>query len=255
MAVQLGAKHAHVVLIARRADALDEVAKEVRAGGGQATVLAHDVVDRAEVSAKFDAALAALGGLDLLVYASGILERVREGEFDAQKDARMLDVNLVGAVVWSDVAAAHFQAQRAGTLVCISSVAGVRGRRGNPVYGASKAGLTAYYEALRNRLARYGVNVVTIKPGYIDTAMTQGQAGLFWLISAESAARQSLAIAARGGSPRGLRPGALGSRRGHHQVHSLGDLPKAELLVAPAVSRRGRPAYRRPSSSEPSARA
>jgi short-subunit dehydrogenase len=112
----------------------------------------------------------------------------------------MLAVNLTGAISWSDPAAAHFQAQRAGTLVCISSIAGVRGRRGNPVYGASKAGLSAYYEALRNRLSRYGVNVVTIKPGYVDTAMTQGQAGLFWVISAEAAARTSLAIAARGGS-------------------------------------------------------
>jgi short-subunit dehydrogenase len=210
MAVQLGAMHAQVVLVARRADALEQVAQEVRAAGGQATVLVHDVADRAEGPAKFDAALAQLGGLDLLVYAAGILERIREGEFDAQKDARMLDVNLVGAVAWSDAAAAHFQAQRSGTLVCISSVAGVRGRRGNPVYGASKAGLSAYYEALRNRLSRYGVNVVTIKPGYVDTAMTQGQAGLFWVISAEAAARKSLEIAARGGSREAFVPARWG---------------------------------------------
>jgi len=95
-------------------------------------------------------------------------------------------------------------------LVCISSVAGVRGRRGNPVYGASKAGLSAYYEALRNRLSRYGVNVVTIKPGYVDTAMTQGQAGLFWVISAEAAARKSLEIAARGGSREAFVPARWG---------------------------------------------
>jgi short-subunit dehydrogenase len=206
LAVELAKAQGHVVLVARRAEALAQVAQEVRAAGGRATVLVHDVIERSEVSAKFDAALAALGGLDLLVYAAGILERIREGEFDADKDTRMLEVNLLGAVAWSDAAAAHFQAQRSGTLMSISSIAGVRGRRGNPVYGASKAGLTAFYEALRNRLSRYGVNVVTIKPGYIDTAMTQGQAGLFWLVSAESAARQSLAIAARGGSPEAFVP-------------------------------------------------
>jgi short-subunit dehydrogenase len=200
MALELAAAHAHVVLVARRSDALETVAQEVRAAGGQATVVVHDVVDRGEIAARFDGALASLGGLDLFVYAAGILERIREGEFDAAKDMRMLEVNLLGAVAWSDAVAAHFQAQRTGTLMCISSIAGVRGRRGNPVYGASKAGLTAYCEALRNRLSRYGVNVVTIKPGYIDTAMTQGQPGLFWLVSAETAARQSLAIAARGGS-------------------------------------------------------
>jgi len=200
MALELAASRAHVVLVARRSDALEQVAQEVRAAGGQATVVVHDVVDRAEVAGRFDAALAALGGLDLFVYATGILERIREGEFDAEKDAHMLEVNLLGAVAWSNPAAAHFQAQQAGTLLCISSIAGVRGRRGNPIYGASKAGLTAYYEGLRNRLSRYGVNVVTIKPGYVDTAMTKGQPGLFWLVSAESAARQSLAVAARGGS-------------------------------------------------------
>src|SRR5580692_6050426 len=79
LALQLGAAHAQVVLVARRADALEQVAEEVRAAGGQATALVHDVSDRAEASAKFDEALAKLGGLDLLVYAAGILERIREG--------------------------------------------------------------------------------------------------------------------------------------------------------------------------------
>ncbi len=210
MALQLAASHAQLVLVARRPDSLEQVAQDVRAAGGQATVVVHDVIDRSEVAAKFDAAIASLGGLDLFVYAAGILERIREGEFDAEKDARMLEVNLLGAVAWSDAAAAHFQAQQAGTLMCISSIAGVRGRRGNPIYGASKAGLTAFYEALRNRLSRYGVNVVTIKPGYVDTAMTKGQSGLFWLVSAESAARQSLAVAARGGSREAFVPARWG---------------------------------------------
>jgi NAD(P)-dependent dehydrogenase (short-subunit alcohol dehydrogenase family) len=210
LAVQLGAARAHVVLVSRRGEALEKVAEAVRAAGGQATVLVHDVREHAAAGAQFETALAALGGLDLLVYAAGLLERVQEGEFDASKDTRMLEVNLLGAVAWSDAAAAHFQAQRSGTLVGISSVAGVRGRRGNPVYGASKAGLTAYYEALRNRLSRYGVNVVTIKPGYVDTQMTQGQPGLFWLVSAEEAGRQILAIASRGGSPDAFVPARWG---------------------------------------------
>jgi short-subunit dehydrogenase len=201
IALELAAAHAQMVLVARREDELGKVAEEVRAAGGQATVRVHDVRHHDRAGAEFDAAVATLGGLDLFVYAAGILERVREGEFDAAKDTRMLEVNLVGAVAWSDPAAALFQAQRSGTLMGISSIAGVRGRRGNPVYGASKAGLTAYFEALRNRLSRYGVNVVTLKPGYVDTAMTHGQPGLFWLVSAQTAAKQSLAVAARGGSP------------------------------------------------------
>jgi len=85
-----------------------------------------------------------------------------------------------------------------GTIVGISSIAADRGRRGNPAYGASKAALDHFLEALRNRLSRYGVNVVTIKPGFVDTALTRGMPGLFWLISPDQAAAQILAAARRG---------------------------------------------------------
>ncbi len=107
----------------------------------------------------------------------------------------MLEVNLVGCVAWMNRAALHCEAQRAGTLIGVSSIAGERGRRGAPVYCTSKAGMTAYLEALRNRCSRYGVNVVTAKPGFIDTPMTQGMSGLFWLISAAEAARRILKLA------------------------------------------------------------
>ena len=70
----------------------------------------------------------------------------------------------------------------------------------------SKAALTAYLEALRNRCSRYGVNVVTAKPGFVATAMTQCMGKLLWLISADEAARQSLALARRGTSASGFVP-------------------------------------------------
>jgi short-subunit dehydrogenase len=66
------------------------------------------------------------------------------------------------------------------------------------VYGASKAGLHTYLEGLRNRVARRGVTVVTIKPGFVDTAMTRGRKGLFWVIPPERAAEIILAKARRG---------------------------------------------------------
>lgn len=118
----------------------------------------------------------------------------------------MVDVNLLGAVAWITPAAARFEAARAGTIVGISSVAGERGRRKNPVYGTTKAALTAYLEALRNRCSRYGVNVVTAKPGFIDTPMTKGVEGLFWLISADEAATAIIRLAERGNSASGYVP-------------------------------------------------
>jgi NAD(P)-dependent dehydrogenase (short-subunit alcohol dehydrogenase family) len=174
--------------------------------GAEAHVFAHDVARTGEAPEVYDRAVAALGGLDLLVYAAGILHPVAQGEYSPAKDLEVMQVNLLGAVAWLDRAAAQFEAQRSGTILGISSVAGDRGRRVAPVYGASKAGLTTFLEALRNRCARYGVNVVTVKPGFVDTEMTRGRKGLFWLISADEAARRSLALAARGSSASGYVP-------------------------------------------------
>src|SRR3970040_1928569 len=70
-----------------------------------------------------------------------------------------------------------FQSAKAGQIVGISSVAGDRGRIGNPGYNTSKAGLTTYLEALRNRLSRHGVNVLSVKPGFVKTEMIKAAQG------------------------------------------------------------------------------
>ena len=198
LARRLAAEGCHVALVARRQPELDRIAKDIRESGGKAEVFLHDVLAFEEAPPLFDRIVETLGGVDLLVYASGVLLETQEGEYDFAKDRRTIEVNLLGAMAWCNPAAARFEAQRKGTLIGISSIAGVRGRRGNPAYGTSKAALTTYLEALRNRLGRYGVRVVTVKPGYIDTAMTRGKPGLFWLISADEAAAQTLALARRG---------------------------------------------------------
>jgi len=79
-----------------------------------------------------------------------------------------------------------------GTVIGISSVAGDRGRIGNYVYGAAKSGFATYLSGLRNRLTRAGGHVVTVKPGFVDTAMTWGLPGMFLVASPESVARDLL---------------------------------------------------------------
>ncbi len=188
-----------VALVARRQDQLDRIARAVKeAGSGEAYAHAHNVADFAEIPGLFDTIVDELGGLDILIYAAGVMPEVVEGEYDFAKDRAMIEVNLLGAMAWMNPAAAFFEAQRRGTIAGISSIAGERGRRGNPGYCTSKAALSTYLESLRNRLSRYGVNVVTIKPGFVDTAMTRGKKGLFWLISADTAAQRALDVARRG---------------------------------------------------------
>ena len=83
-----------------------------------------------------------------------------------------------------------------GTIVGVGSVAGDRGRVGNYVYGGAKAGFHAYLSGLRNRLGRKGVHVITVKPGFVDTAMTWGIEGMF-LVASPDAVAQSILRAVR----------------------------------------------------------
>jgi NAD(P)-dependent dehydrogenase (short-subunit alcohol dehydrogenase family) len=187
-----------VAALARRAQELDALAREL----GPERVLAkvHDVRRREEVPALFEELVRRLGGLDWLVYASGIMPKVGPSEFDTEIDAEILSVNTLGAISWCNPAAEYFLAQRRGVIVGIGSIAGDRGRRGNPVYGASKAALIHYLEALRNRLSDYGVRVCTIQPGRVATVMTEGlrERG----VAPEAAARTIVSYAAWGCSTR-----------------------------------------------------
>jgi len=200
MARRLAAGGDRVALVARRGDELERVTAEINAeeGENRAFYRVHDVRDTDQVPELFQRIARDLGGLDLVVYAAGVMHPVSFDEFNPKKDLDMLDVNLRGAVAWLDPAAERFSRLQGGTIIGIGSVAGDRGRSGNPVYCTSKAGLHAYLEAIRNRVARDGVRVVTIKPGFVDTALTRGLDGLFWLISADRAAEIILRKAERG---------------------------------------------------------
>jgi short-subunit dehydrogenase len=168
------------------------------AGGERAIAVAHDVMAVEEAPELVQEIARRLGGLDLVIYAAGAMPAVAADEYDTGKDREMLEVNLLGAVAWLNPVAERMARLGRGTIVGIGSVAGDRGRAPNPVYCTSKAGFHAYLEALRNRVAKLGVKVVTIKPGFVDTAMTRGKEGLFWVISADRAAEIILKKATSG---------------------------------------------------------
>jgi NAD(P)-dependent dehydrogenase (short-subunit alcohol dehydrogenase family) len=200
IARRLVADGGRVALVARRAEELDRVAADLDGDGGEPRVLVypHDVRSTDEIPALLQRIACELGGLDLVVFAAGIMPEVAFEEYDAEVDLEILRVNLLGAVAWLDPVAERFGRLGRGTIVGIGSVAGDRGRSGNPAYCTSKAGLHTFLEALRNRIGRTGVKVVTIKPGFVDTAMTRGKSGLFWVISADRAAEIILRKARRG---------------------------------------------------------
>ncbi|BDI32376.1 short-chain dehydrogenase [Capsulimonas corticalis] len=200
IARRLAASGCKTALIARRESELNALRDALNAENEAPIAFAypHDVAHTHEVNALFARITQDLGGLDLIVYASGVMPPVGPQEYDIEKDALMIEVNVTGAVAWLNEAAARFGKAKSGTIVGISSVAGDRGRTTGPVYGASKAFLNTYLEALRNRVARHGVKVVTVKPGPVKTPMTQGLGKLPFIISADEAADTILAAAALG---------------------------------------------------------
>jgi NAD(P)-dependent dehydrogenase (short-subunit alcohol dehydrogenase family) len=159
-----------VAAVARRKDLLAELERET---DGRAFAVEHDVKDIDEVERLFMQVTDRLGGLDLVVYAAGVMPEVGPDEYDLTKDEEMVRVNYLGAVAWLNCAAARFAGVGHGTIIGIGSLAGDRGRANRPVYNSSKAALAAYLEALRNRLWRRGVVVCTVKPGPTRTPMTQ----------------------------------------------------------------------------------
>ena len=201
LAEQLLKEGSSVAMVARRIEPMQALASSSTMNTshpGKAHVYSHDVTNYAEIPALFQQITHDLGGLDLIIYSSGVMPMMDEHEYNFEKDREIIDVNVLGAFAWLGEAAKRFEQLKGGTVMGISSVAGERGRRGNPAYCTSKAALTTYLESLRNRLSRYGVKVVTIKPGFIDTEMTRGKPGMFWVVPTDVAAARMLRAARHG---------------------------------------------------------
>jgi len=130
-----------------------------------------------------------LAGVVLAVGALGDAARARTDPGEAEAIFR---ANFTGPASILTLLANHFEAAGGGFLVGISSVSGDRGRAGNYAYGAAKAALTAFLSGLRQRLFAKGVRVITVKPGFVDTAMTFGMDGLF-LVAAPEAVGERIA--------------------------------------------------------------
>jgi len=187
-----------VALVARREPALQHICNEINreAGASRARFYVHDVRDWEEAEPLLQRIAADLEGLDLVVYCAGVLPAVGPAAFPTAVDVVTIQTNFTGAVAWLNAAAHRFATSGRGTIVGISSIAGERGRRTNPVYQATKAALNTYLESLRARLATAGITVLTVKPGYVRTSMTSGAAMALPAISADEAAEAILSAAA-----------------------------------------------------------
>ncbi len=109
-----------------------------------------------------------------VISAVGYLGRQETAQVDVTEAKKIIDTNYTGVVSLLNIIANDFEKRKCGFIVAISSVAGDRGRKSNYIYGSAKAALTAYLSGLRNRLCRAKVQVMTVKPGFVATKMTEG---------------------------------------------------------------------------------
>lgn len=175
---ELAARSAVSALLAGRdPTALESAAQRLREQGRiDASVLTGlDAGDPERHEALIEQAFARLGGVDVAILATGVLGAQRGGlPEDVPEAISLLQVNFTGSASLLMRVAQRLRAQRRGAVVVLSSVAAERPRRGNALYGASKAGLDSLAQAFSDALRADGVQVMVVRPGFVRTRMTAG---------------------------------------------------------------------------------
>ena len=161
---------AEVILAGRDEQRLAAAGKELP---GRISTMAYDATATDGHQAFADAVFAA-GPLDMVISAAGVLIPQDEAERDVRRAAEMIQANFTGHVTSLLAIAARMRAQGRGTIVVLSSVAAVRPRKANFVYGSAKAGLDAFARGLADSLHGTGVRVVLVRPGFVTGRMTAG---------------------------------------------------------------------------------
>jgi NADP-dependent 3-hydroxy acid dehydrogenase YdfG len=168
---RLAAEGARVVLGARRTDRLEALAAEIDEEGGEALAVTTDVSDRDQVAHLVDTAVGTYGRIDVLINNAGVMplspfDRLKVDEWD-----QMIDVNLKGVLYGIAAALPHMKAQKSGHIINLSSVAGHKVFGGSAVYSATKSGVRALSEGLRQEVKPYNIRTTIISPGAVKTEL------------------------------------------------------------------------------------
>lgn len=196
------AEGAALMLVARNANRLKDLAADLAARGAvQVEIAAVDLEAEAIHAARHLADWEArLGGIDHVHLVYGYLGTQEKASADPAELSRITVSNFASAVHWCEAAANILRKQGRGSLVAVSSVAGDRGRQSNYAYGAAKGGIALYVQGISHSLAGTGARAVAVKPGFVDTPMTDGlrKGGPMWA-SPEQVGRILRRAADRGG--------------------------------------------------------
>ena len=175
LAVEIARRGAKLGLVARRADVIDEVVREIEAAGGKALALPADVQIESSMRAAGDKLRAEFGSIDVLVANAGIGPTRDAADYNAEEFSDVINVNVIGASNSVAAVIPEMVERGSGQLVVISSLAAYRGLPRSAAYCASKAAVSAFFESLRLDLEPRGIAVTIIHPGFIKTPLTTGR--------------------------------------------------------------------------------
>jgi clavulanate-9-aldehyde reductase len=171
-AEELAAAGANVVIAARRTDRLAALEERLTGRGTKVLNLALDVTDEDACRAAVQQTVEQFGGLDILVNNAGLMLLGKIEGADTTDWARMVHTNLLGLMYMTHAALPHLLASR-GSIIQMSSVAGRAARAGSGAYNATKFGVGAFSESLRQEVTDRGVRVVLIEPGMVETELRE----------------------------------------------------------------------------------
>ena len=174
VAVALAAAGATVAVVARREDRLKALVGQIEDSGGKAIALPGDVAKEPVAKGVVAEALQRCGRLDVLVNSAGLIQSGGVENSDTAHWRQLLEVNLLASLYTSQAAITAMRAQGGGDIINVSSTAGRRASAAFPAYSASKFGLTAMNEAMRQEVGRYGIRVCIIEPGATTTEVAEG---------------------------------------------------------------------------------
>jgi NADP-dependent 3-hydroxy acid dehydrogenase YdfG len=174
---RLAAEGAAVAVAARRVERLERLVGEIEDAGGRALAIESDVTDRAQAEALVERTVAELGRLDTVINNAGVMLLGPALEAPIEEWERMVDLNVKGLLYVAKAALPHLlksadeEPRRVADMVNISSVAGRRARDGSSVYNATKFGVGAFSEALRQEVTERHVRVSLVEPGAVSTEL------------------------------------------------------------------------------------
>lgn len=178
-----------LVLLSRRTELIEKYLDQSQITNNQSLILKCDVTNKEEVANAYKQIKEKFGKVDVAILNAGIGHRVTVENYDSRFAEETFGTNIFGIVYWVEQLLPDFVKRKEGVIVGVSSLADNRGYSGSGFYCASKAAASIYLEGLRVELKHYGIKVITVKPGFVKTPMTdQNEFKMPLLMSAEKAA-------------------------------------------------------------------